>query len=50
MVIPIIPQVPPEKEELVASKHIDHSFYNTPRDTFSGKYVIKILRFDFGTP
>ena len=29
---------------------IDHTCHNTPRDTTSGKYVIKIPRFDSGTP
>ena len=29
---------------------IDHTCHNTPTDTTSGKYIIKISRFDYGTP
>ena len=39
-----------EKDELDALEYIDHTCHNTPRDTTSGKYVIKIPRFDSGTP
>ena len=31
-------------------EYIDHTCHNTPGDTTSGKYVIKIPRFDSGTP
>ena len=47
---PIIPLARPEKDELDASEYIDHTCHNTPGDTTSGKYVIKIPRFDSGTP
>ena len=50
LVKPIIPLARPEKDELDASKYIDHTCHNTPGDTTSGKYVIKIPRFDAGTP
>ena len=36
----------PEKDELDTSKNIDHMCHNTPRDTTSGEYIIKIPRFD----
>ena len=39
-----------EKDELDALEYINHTCHNAPRDTTSGKYVIKILRFDSGTP
>ena len=50
LVKPIIPLARPEKDELDASEYIDHTYHNTPGDTTSGKYVIKIPRFDSGTP
>ena len=50
MVKPIIPLARPEKDELDASEYIDHTCHNTPGDTTSGKYIIKIPRFDSGTP
>ena len=50
LVKPIIPLARPEKDELDASEYIDHTCHNTPGDTTSGKYVIKIPRFDSGTP
>ena len=50
VVKPIIFLARPEKDELDALEHIDHMYHNTPGDTTSGKYVIKILRFDSGTP
>ena len=50
LVKPIIPLARPEKDELDASEFIDHTCHNTPGDTTSGKYVIKIPRFDSGTP
>ena len=31
-------------------EYIDHTCHNTPRDTTSGKFIIKIPRFDSGTP
>ena len=46
----IIPLARPQKDELDASKYIDHMCHNTPGDTTSGKHVIKIPRFDSGTP
>ena len=48
LVKPIIPLARPEKDELDALGYIDHTCHNTPRD--SRKYVIKIPRFDSGTP
>ena len=50
MVNPIIPLEPPEKDDFEPSEYIDHICHNTPGDTTSGKYVIKIARFDCGTP
>ena len=50
LVNPIIPQERPEKEDLEPSKYIDHMYHNTPGGSTSGKYVIKIPRFDSGTP
>ena len=50
LVKPIIPLAKPEKDELDSLEYIDHTCHNTPRDTTSGKYVIKIPRFDSGTP
>ena len=41
---------PIQKEELDALEYIDHMCHNTHRDTILGKYVIKISRFDSGTP
>ena len=40
----------PEKEDLEPIEYIDHTCHNTPGDSNSGKYVIKIPRFDSGTP
>ena len=40
----------PKNYELDALEYIDHTCHNTPKDTTSGKYVIKISRFDSGTP
>ena len=48
LVKPIIPLARPENDGLDA--YIDHKCHNTTRDTTSGKYVIKILRFDSGIP
>ena len=50
LVKPIISLARPEKDELDASVYIDHTCHNTPSDTTSGKYVIKIPRFDSGAP
>ena len=49
LVNPIIPLERSEKEDLEPSGHIDHMCHNTPGDSASGKYVIKIPRFDSGT-
>ena len=46
----IITLARPEKDELQALKYIDHMYHNTPGDTTSAKYIIKIYRFDSGTP
>ena len=45
---PTIPRL--EMEDLEPSEYIDHTSHNTPGDSTSGKYVIKIPRFDSGTP
>ena len=37
-------------DELDALEYIDHTCHNTPKDITSGKYVIKIPRFDPSTP
>ena len=50
LVNPIIPVEHPETEDLEPSKYIDHTCHNTLGDSTSGKYVIKIPRFDSGTP
>ena len=50
LVKPIIPLVRPEKDELNTLEYFDYTCHNTPRDTTSGKNVIKIPRFDSGTP
>ena len=49
LVKPIIPLVKPENNELDTLEYIDHMCHNTPGDTTSGKYIIKIPRFDSGT-
>ena len=49
LVKPIIPLAIPEKDELDASEYIDHTYHNTSEGAISGKYVIKIPRFDSGT-
>ena len=46
----IIPLARPEIDDLDALEFIDHTCHNTPGHTTSRKYVIKILRFDSGTP
>ena len=35
---------------LISSQYIDHTCHNTPGDSTSGKYMVKIPRFDFSTP
>ena len=50
MVKPIIPLARPEKDDLDALEYIYHTYHNTPGDTTSGKYIIKIDRFDSDTP
>ena len=51
LVNPITPLELPEKEYLEPSnKCIEHMCHNTPGDSASGKYVIKIPRFDSGMP
>ena len=50
LVASIIPLARPEKDKLDALEDIDDICHNTPRDTTSGKYIIKIPRFDSGTP
>ena len=50
MVNPIILLGCPGKEDLEPSKNIDHACHNTSGDRTSGKYMIKIPRFDSGTP
>ena len=42
LVKPIIPLARPEKKESDPSKCIDCMCHNTPGDSTSGKYVIKI--------
>ena len=39
---PIIHLTRPDNNELDASEYIDQTCHNTPRDSTSGKYVIKI--------
>ena len=46
----IIPLTGPENNELDALEYIDHTCHNTPGDTSSRNYVIKIPRLDVGTP
>ena len=36
-------------DDLDALEYIDHMYHNTPGDITSGKYIIKIPRFDSGT-
>ena len=49
LVKPNIPLARLEKDKLEALGYIDHICRNTPIDTTSGKYAIKIPRFDSGT-
>ena len=46
----MIPLERPEKEDFNTCEYIDHISHNTPGDSTSGKYVIKIPRFDSCTP
>ena len=50
LVNPIIPLERPEKEDREQSEYIDHTCHNTPGNSPSGKYMIKIPRFDSGIP
>ena len=50
LVKPIILLARPEKDKLEAPEYISYTFHNTLGGTTSGKYVIKITRFDSGTP
>ena len=47
---PVIPLARPEKDKLEALEYIDHTCHNTPGDITSEKYMIKLPRFDSGTP
>ena len=38
------------KDDIEPSTYIDHTCHNTPGNFISGKYVIKISRYDYGTP
>ena len=50
LVNPIILLKRPEKEDLEPIEYIDHMCHNTQGDSSPGKYVIKMPRFDSGTP
>ena len=50
MVKSIIPLTRPEKDQLDSLEYIAHTCHNTPEDTTSEKHIIKIPRFDSGTP
>ena len=50
LIKPVIPLTRPENNELETLEYIDHACQNITRDTTSGKYIIKIPRFDSGTP
>ena len=50
LVNPIILLERLEKEGLEPSEYIDHTCHKTPGDSTPGKYVLKIPRFDSGTP
>ena len=43
---PIIPMELPQKEDLEPNDYIDHTSCNTLGDSTSGKFVIKITRFE----
>ena len=48
MVTPIILLERPQQVDREPREYIDHTCHNTLGDSTSGKYVIKIPRFDFG--
>ena len=50
LVKPIISLSRPENNELNRFEYIDCTCHNTPGDSTSGKYIIKIQRFGSGTP
>ena len=50
LVKPIIPLARPEKEETDPLEYIDCTCHNTPGDSTSGKYIVKIPIFGSGTP
>ena len=50
LVNPIIPLARPEKDEHEVLEYIKHRRHNTPGGTASGKHIIKIPRFNSGTP
>ena len=50
LVHPIIPLEQPKKEDLKPNKYIDYTCDNTPGNSTSGKYVIKIPRLNSGMP
>ena len=50
LVNPIISPACPEKEDLEPGEYIDHMCHNTPGNSTSSKYVIKISIFDSGMP
>ena len=45
---PIVLLESPENKDLKPSKYIDHMCHNTPGDSTSGKYIIKIQRLKGG--
>ena len=47
---PIIPLARPEMDQIDILEYIDQMCHNNPRYPTSGKYPIKIPRFDSGTP
>ena len=49
LVKPIISLERPRKEDLEPSEYIDLACHTTPGDSTTGKYRVKIRRFDFGT-
>ena len=50
LIKPTIPLHRPGKDELDASEYVNHTCHNNPGDNTSLKYVIKLPRFDSGTP
>ena len=47
---PIMLLVRSEKDDLETLEYIEDMYHNTPGDTTSGKYMIRIPRFNPGTP